>query len=613
MRSQFLLALCLCASAAAAPYASNRYLQVRLDEQTHALTVTDLRTHHEWTQKPLGSEFRVASSQVEDGEIRLALHDNANNLDIAAVLTLAKDQPEFAITLSANGPLASTIAYPQAFASGKGAWLIVPMNEGILYPADDATIPNRTLVAYGGHGICMPWFGVAAADTGEGFMAIIGTPDDARIEITRRGGADLYIRPQWEASRGQFAYQREIRYVFFQNGGYVAQAKRYREYARTTGLFKTLAAKRAENPNVDLLMGAANVWNWDMKKVDLAKEMQSLGMEHVLWSSGGEPKEIEAINGLGYLSSRYDIYQDVFPPEAPRGLKHAGWPDDLVWLANGDWMKGWAHRQKNPDGTETVFQGGVINSQCGLERARQEIPQDLQTHPYRCRFIDTTTASPFREDYNPAHPLTRSEDRQYKMKLLEYCSRDQKLVVGTETGIDPSVPYVHYYEGMLSLGPYRLPDAGRDMLQYKPPTPDFLKFQVGHFYRIPLWELVYHDCVVAQWYWGDYNNKAPEVWQRRDLFNLLYGTPPMFMFNKDTWQKEKQHFAASYKEICPLVRRLGYDEMISHEFISPDHAVQRTRWKSGTEIVVNFGDSAYRLPDGRTVGPMASLVAGIRN
>ena len=98
-----------------------------------------------------------------------------------------------------------------------------------------------------------------------------------------------------------------------------------------------------------------------------------------------------------------------------------------------------------------------------------EIPEDLKTHAYKCRFIDTTTASPFREDYSPAHPLTRSQDRAYKMKLLEYCSRDSKLVVGTETGIDPSVPYVHYYEGMLSLGPYRLPDAGRDTMQYKPP------------------------------------------------------------------------------------------------------------------------------------------------
>jgi hypothetical protein len=146
------------------------------------------------------------------------------------------------------------------------------------------------------------------------------------------------------------------------------------------------------------------------------------------------------------------------------------------------------------------------------------------------------------------------------------------------------------------------------MLQYKPPTPDFLKFQVGHFYRIPLWELVYHDCVVAQWYWGDYNNKAPEVWQRRDLFNILYGTPPMFMFNKETWQKEKEHFVSSYRTICDLARRLGYDEMTGHEFVSPDHSVQRTRWKSGAEIVVNFGDSAVRLPDGRTVETMASLV-----
>jgi hypothetical protein len=50
---------------------------------------------------------------------------------------------------------------------------------------------------------------------------------------------------------------------------------------------------------------------------------------------------------------------------------------------------------------------------------------------------------------------------------------------------------------------------------------------------------------LAQWYWGDYNNKAPEVWPRRDLFNTLYATPPMFMFDKGTWQKEKEHFVES--------------------------------------------------------------------
>jgi len=66
-------------------------------------------------------------------------------------------------------------------------------------------------------------------------------------------------------------------------------------------------------------------------------------------------------------------------------------------------------------------------------------------------------------------------------------------------------------------------------------------------------------------------------------------------------------YPLSYKQICPLVRQLGYDEMLSHEFLTPDHAVQRTRWKSGAEVVVNFGDAAYHLPDGRTVEAMHAL------
>jgi hypothetical protein len=604
---RFTFALLCCVSAAAAPYASNSSLRVRLDDTTGALTVTDLRSRHEWTQKPVGA-WTISDARTTAHDIRFKAHDTADNLDLAVQLTLTAGKPEFEVTLSGAGPLKNMVGFPFPFITGKGTGLVIPMNEGILYPVDDASINNRRLQTYSGHGICMPWFGATDLQSGESYMAIIETPDDADIDITRQNGANLFVRPLWEASHGDFSYARKIRYAFFANGGYVAQAKRYREYAKQTGLFKTLADKRRENPNVDLLIGAVNVWNWDLNKVALCKEMKSLGMEHVLWSSGGEPKEIDQINELGYLTSRYDIYQDVFSPEAPKGLPKAGWPDDLVFLPNGEWMKGWAHHQHNPDGTQTIFEGGVINSQRGLDRAKINIPAELKTHDYKCRFIDTTTASPFREDYNPAHTLTRSQDRSYKMKLLEFCSRDSKLVVGTETGIDPSVPYVHYYEGMLSLGPYRLPDAGRDTQKYKPPTPDFLKFQVGHFYRIPLWELVYHDCVVAQWYWGDYNNKAPEVWDRRDLFNTLYATPPMFMFDKHVWQNNKDHFVASYKQICPLVRRLGYDEMLSHEFLNPDHSVQRTRWKSGAEVTVNFGDADYRLPDGQTLSPMHSLV-----
>jgi hypothetical protein len=48
--------------------------------------------------------------------------------------------------------------------------------------------------------------------------------------------------------------------------------------------------------------------------------------------------------------------------------------------------------------------------------------------------------------------------------------------------------------------------------------------------------------------------------------------------------------------------------MLSHEFLTTDHAIQRTRWKSGKEIVVNFGDAPYKLADGRAVAAGRSLV-----
>ncbi len=144
------------------------------------------------------------------------------------------------------------------------------------------------------------------------------------------------------------------------------------------------------------------------------------------------------------------------------------------------------------------------------------------------------------------------------MELLDVVSGEFGLVSGCETGHDAAVPYVDYFEGMMSLGPYRVPDAGRNMQQMLDEVPERVaKFQTGSYYRLPLWELVYHDCVVAQWYWGDYNNKLPALWDRRDLWNALYGTPPMFMFNREGLERSTRRASSqSYKASAAVVARL---------------------------------------------------------
>ncbi|MEK7685140.1 MAG: glycoside hydrolase [Verrucomicrobiota bacterium] len=576
----------------------NAALTVTLHTSTATLTVLDRRTQQSWAQQPFSKDVVLQSAAANAG-IEIGLKHIPSGLDLKMRLQLEGELPELTATLSGEGDLPAPVRFPHPFVSDPGTYLVVPMNEGISFPVEDKSISPMRLIAYGGHGICMAFWG--ATDGEKGYAAIIETPDDASIRIDRLAG-NLLIAPEWDPQKRRFGYERRLRYVFFDRGGHVAICKRYRAYAQEKGLVKTLQEKRKANPTVDLLIGAVNVWCWEKEALSLVQEMNALGIERILWSNRQSPEALRALNEAGILTSRYDIFQDVMNPENFKLLRGvhpdwptAAWPRDLMIGSNGDWIKGWQVRGKD----DQMYPCGVLCDKQALPYARKRMEEELKTHAYRCRFIDTTTASPWRECYHPEHPMTRSESRQWKMDLLRYVSEETKLVTGSETGHDAAVPYVHYFEGMLSLGPYRVPDAGRQMQKIWEEVPDRVaKFQVGHAYRLPLWELVYHDCVVSQWYWGDYNNKLPALWDKRNLFNILYGTPPMFMFNRETWQKNKARFVQSYKNVCPVARAVGYSEMTGHRFLIPDRSVQQTEFANGTTVTVNFGEKPYGLSDG---------------
>ena len=593
---------------------TNRALVVTLNTSNACISVSDRRTGREWRQANHSVGMLLLDAKASDARIEFKLFHVNSGLPIAARLQLESDSPELTCQLSATGELSGPLNFPCAFESAPGDYLVVPMNEGISYPVEDESVPLHRLIAYGGHGISMAFWGVTDGQAGQ--MGIFETPDDAAIRMLRVNHR-LMVAPEWDPQRQAFGDTRKLRYVFFDQGGHVAMAKRYRAYAQQTGLLKTLKQKLETNPNVDLLIGAVNVWCWDRDAVGLVKEMQAAGIDRILWSNAQPPENLRALNELGVLTSRYDIYQDVMDPaQFPklRGVHPdwttAAWPQDLIIEANGQWAKGWGVEAR--DGS--MIYCGVLCDLRAPEYARKRIPAELATHPYRCRFIDTTTASPWRECYHTNHPMTRTESRQAKMQLLRYVSQELKLVTGSETGHDAAAPYVEYFEGMLSLGPYRVPDAGRRMNVLWTNIPEVVaKYQVGEKYRLPLWELVYHDCVVAQWYWGDYNNKLPALWDKRDLFNVLYGTPPMFMFDRKLWSQDKARFVQSYKNTCPFVRKVGYSEMTDHRFLRADRSVQQTTFANGQVVTVNFGDSDFSLPDGHVIRPMSFSASGASN
>ena len=594
----------------------NKFLKVEFTNDV--FSVTDKRTGRVWSGHA-GLEVLGMGLWEKPDQDSFRMYRLGNTQDHKITITLEPDAPEFTVRIETEGPMGSNLEYPPPFESKSGDRLIIPQNEGISYPVDHQDVSTQRLIAYGGWGICMAFWGQIEDATGAGMVSILETPDDAAIEIARGENKLLQVCPSWEPSLKQFRYARQLRYVFFDEGGHVAVCKRYRQYAKEIGLLVPFTEKVKKNPNIDKLFGAANIWVWDWDwlaqepdwkdlKIDLVKEMQSLGMTRLIWSSvNATIEEVAEINKLNdVLTSRYDNYQDVMNPEHFDVVgRHpdwhiAAWPNDINWTKpDGTWRRGWEVDQK--DSSMPRIACGVLCDSKATSHARAVISTELETKPYTARFIDTTVAAPWFECYHPDHPMTRSDSRKHKMELLKLAG-DLGLVCASETGHDAAVPFCDYLEGMMTIVSYQIPDSGRDMIQIIDEVPPQIEqFQVNPALRLPLWELVYHDCTVAQWYWGDYNSKMPSVWKKRDLFNALYGTPPTYMFTRKNWDANKDKFVESYKTATTVARAAAYAEMTDHQILTSDRMVQKTVFSTSEKsisVVVNFGETPFTFPDG---------------
>ena len=155
---------------------------------------------------------------------------------------------------------------------------------------------------------------------------------------------------------------------------------------------------------------------------------------------------------------------------------------------------------------------------------------------------------------------------------------------------------------MMSLVNYRVPDSGRDMTKIWHDVPHKVAtYQTGEAYRLPLFELVFHDCVVSYWYWGDYNNKLPALWDKRDLFNALYGAPPMYVVTPDNWPLFRERIFASYRIAEPVSKLTATSEMTEHRILTADRTVQQSAFANGVRVTVNFGKADFKLADGNVI------------
>lgn len=603
-------------------------------EKNGVMVLRDKLAKREWRQVLTEKGVRIEVDRIETvSPVELRLHLRTQERAFRAAISLVADGREVEVALTGE-ELGGRLMFPFAFLPPPESSLILAMKEGLAIPVGDTTVffdhqKRGGFQFFEGHNAAMPFWGFANPD-GSGLMTLVLTPNDAGFQISRRDGR-LTDQVAWEAEFGRLGYPRKLRYVPLASGGYVAMAQRYRAQAEQDGLVKTLKEKIRANPAVERLLGAADVWFLDFRhevkdSAVVARELQQLGITRAIFAGGGgwwtdmAAGEITAVNALGYLSGRYDCLQDVmaatnFPNIAVNPVYpplQKAWPDDVVLAADGTPIKGWPVSGKGG----RKYYCGRLSDRVRLEYARELIPRDLAAKPYLARFLDTEAATAWTEDYHPRHRATRSEARAARMQVLDFLSGESRLVTGSEGLSAYAVPHVDYFEGVSPVEPFRI-SSGEHPFKTFPADYDWgtnvtRLLEVSHRYQIPLWQLVFHDCVVAYPRWNEANNKyANPLWETKQaLFCALGGRPPIFMFDVKWWGEpaNRRRLAEIYRRTGPLAQQVGTARMIDHLRLDAAGDVQRTRFDNGVTVTVNFGHTPCTTAEGAVMAPFDCLV-----
>ena len=574
-----------------------------------------------YRQYPIKEGYTVSNLSVTDQKIEFDLNCKALAEPIHCIYKVVEEDT-VKLTLDAEGAMGDEVKYPQPFINKPTDILLYPYTNGVSFRADDPDIflPSRFFLS-GGAFLSMG-FNAFYGDGNWVLTAYITNADAALVNDKSSGifRSDL----SWLPEKGQWGYTREIRYVFGK-GSVTEICRAYRKIAEEKGLRVTLKEKSKTVPALNRLAGAADVWVWNddamdllysegtpysvpsreqyRRRVEVAKDMKESGMDRVLWSIFNENfdrETIDEVKALGYLTTVYDIYTDVIPkpifhliPEARQRRCEARvgfWPDGIILGRDGRHFKGWALKC-----TDGEFRDQDRLCEATVHKlANNIISKRHAEYGIEGTFFDVTGVSPI-ECYNTLHPMTRRQSWECKRRLLSVASKLGE-VCGTEIGCEDVVPALHYNEGMMSPTIYRPDDSGRRMthLYYGDDVKETIpKYMLNYRVRVPLFELVYHDCVQSHWYWGDNQNCCPEYIKVRDNYCMLYGVPPIYSFAVKDWDALKEDILASYNRTVPLATELFYESMVSFNYLTEDMSVQQTVFSNGTIVTVNFGDKEY--------------------
>ncbi len=530
-----------------------------------------------------------------------------------------------------------------------GGYLLVPVREGLLIPADSGVEFTNRFDTYAYEGCHMEMLGAV-----QGASAALLTWSDpyvtAEVKSTLNTNDVFPEKQRAHASLLLRKSARTFRLQFLGKGDYSTICKAYRQVAQERGWLVTWDQKLRANPERARLLGAANIklWslldrhmnaestaeeevhvNWTFDEAAQVAEhfKRDLKLDKVLFTMGGWIHRgydnqhpdilptapecggdaafsncVRKVISLGYLCCLHDNYQDIYRDSPSWSERYIMKTEDGKLAKGGHWAGGEAF---------------LTCSQKALELAKRprNLPAVEELSHANAYFIDTTYAAGLQECYDPAHALTRGDDLKWKQNLSDY-AREVFGIFGSECGREWAIPHSDFFEGLTGV-------SGRYYHDEKVPA----KFGAT---VVPLFELVYRDCIAMYGKYGYDPKRAAEYvlhhisiarpLNYHSIPNHLYwkqdpgredrraadqdaqsvGDPALFTRADNGWGAGKHLMDRFIKNtcevLCPLNELTARFTMAQHEFLTTDRKVQHTVFGVGTnqvDVVVNAGSTNF--------------------
>lgn len=593
----------------------NGQLELRLDKATLSMVVKTAKETWSFAKSndrdvelPARS-FSLASAQTKSvapfnpgyavsAIIRLGHFPQAAGLTLDFTINLIGSEIVFEIAAPTDNIDIEAINWPKPIElpNSPDVLSVLPHMQGMLLPGNwDQDIHQTELV--NSRTLYMPWWGQIR--NGHGVLTILETSDDAGVAYDHVSGGPTVIQPRWHSSMKRVSYLRTVRYVFDDEATYVTMAKRYRKYVKETGRFVSLVEKRVRTPALNEVIGRPVIHIGALyhfvKEASLFNK-ETIEANHALVTFDQLTEALKGIKARGLKDAYVHLdgwgfygYDNGHPDVLPPGEEQGGWEglrrfadtcDELGYLfavhdQYRDFYKNAASYDDRlallrKDGTrpyDSTWCGGpqtVLNPRFAPEYVRRN--HDLfAKHGIKVKgaYLDVFSVVPLEESYEPAHPVTRSQCAEYRRDCFDLL-RARGYVVSSEEPTDyliPSLDLVHH-------GPY----------------PTYPRFGGGDARGIPapLFNLVYHDSILLPWEMGEDGGWGIPKGDSGRLHCMLNAGLPYI------GPGAPESVIAEVQEVADLALKLGCQEMVNHEFLSPDRRIQRATYADGTTVTVDF-------------------------